>query len=167
MVVSCRIYSQKYHLLNIFHYIYTTLFSGNELWQVVGAKMRPMWYAPLAACYIGCQRLVPFELCMPLFVWWGLNFLATFFSLRRDTTCLRYCLLWGHFSFSCAARKVNTNANLRCETEHLTSVLLLELYMFFLIITSKWHIMDHLMIQCCYTVSVPTWEKNFWFGLFW
>ena len=42
VITNGRIHSPKYHLLNILDYICITVFYGNELWQVVGAKMRPM-----------------------------------------------------------------------------------------------------------------------------
>ena len=41
VIASGKIHSPKYHLLNILHYICITVFYGNELWQIVGAKMSP------------------------------------------------------------------------------------------------------------------------------
>jgi len=56
VIANGRIHSPRYHLLNILHYICITVFYGNELWQVVGAEMRPMEYVPLAVGHIDCQR---------------------------------------------------------------------------------------------------------------
>ena len=55
VITNGRILSPKYHLLNILDYICITVFYGNELRQVVGAKMRPMYYVPLALYHIDCQ----------------------------------------------------------------------------------------------------------------